>query len=214
MAKHNYGRRYKPDVRDRRFRISRTASERTYRFWQDHRCWQDQKATPHCVGFAWSHWLASAPIRSWIDPDGLYGIAKRFDEWKGTNYDGTSVRAGAKVLKWLGLIERYEWAWDVDTLLDAVLDRGPVVVGTNWHKGMDRPNKDAVLSATGNNLGGHAYLITGASKERGLFRIKNSWGQTWGRKGRAFITFDDMAALLKKNGEACLAIERAAKPPA
>jgi len=213
MPKRNYGRRYKPDARDRRFRIPRTASERVYRFWQDHRCWQDQKATPHCVGFAWSHWLASAPIRHWLNPDGLYTICKKYDEWKGTNYDGTSVRAGAKVLKMLGLIDRYEWAWDVDTLLDAVLERGPVVVGTNWYKGMDRPGADAVLSATGPNYGGHAYLVTGVSKERGLFRIKNSWGQNWGKNGRAYIPFDDMNTLIEKDGEVCLAVERAAKPP-
>jgi hypothetical protein len=208
-----YGRIFGPDDRDRRYQIKRQKSDRKYRFWYDNRWWGDQLVTPHCVGFSWTHWLTNVPVVSYLDPDGIYHLAQQNDEWKGTNYDGTSVRAGAKVLKMLGLIERYEWCWDLDRLVETLLEKGPVVVGTDWTRGMDNPDSKGMIHATGRNLGGHAYLLTGVSLARETFRIKNSWGREWGKDGRAYISFEDMEKLIKAEGEVCLAVERLAKPP-
>jgi len=208
-----FGRHFVADDRDSKYKIRRTATERAYRYWYDNSWWGDQLATPHCVGFAWTHWLTNVPVVNYLDPDGVYTLAQRFDEWKGSNYDGTSVRAGAKVLKMLGLIKRYEWCWDVNVLTNAVLERGPVVVGTNWYRGMEVPDRNGLISVTGKLLGGHAYLITGVNLHREAFRIKNSWGRKWGLDGRAYVSFDDMDKLIQAQGEVCLAVENKAKPP-
>lgn len=215
MAQQGFGRRYKPDERDKQYQITtpKKKSKRTYRYWYDSALFGDQGRTPHCVGFSWMHWLANAPVISWINPDGIYKLAQHFDEWKGTNYDGTSVRAGAKILRWLGLIEKYQWCWDVDTLIETVLEKGPVVVGTNWHQAMSIPNDEGLIEVKGRVVGGHAYLVTGVSTTKGLFRLKNSWGKKWGDEGRALISIEDMGKLIKAEGEVCLAVERLAKPP-
>jgi C1A family cysteine protease len=56
-------------------------------------------------------------------------------------------------------------------------------------------------------LGGHAYVINGIDIDKKLFRIKNSWGQRWGKNGFAFISFTDMEKLIRENGEICIAAE-------
>ena len=206
-----FGRYAISDERDKKYKIKAIKSIRTYRYWNDSKCWGDQLNTPHCVGYAWMHWLAAAPIISWLNADGIYYLAQQNDEWEGEDYDGTSVRAGAKVLRMIGLIDSYKWCWDLDMLITTVLDLGPVVVGTNWYTDMENPDKSGILHVSGNNLGGHAYAITGVSKKTELFRMKNSWNRIWGKNGRAYITFEDMAKLIKEDGEVCLAMEREAK---
>jgi len=125
----------------------------------------------------------------------------------GNSYDGTSVRAGAKVLQSAGYINGYNWAWDIDTTVNALLTLGPVVVGTWWYYDMFFPNKENIITATGNKIGGHAYLLDGVNVKKKLIRIKNSWGRDWGKKGFAYISFDDMDKLIKDYGEVCMANE-------
>lgn len=208
-----FGRHAAVDVRDTKYQLRAAKSTRRFRYWDDTAYFGDQGDSAHCVGYAWMHWLVNSPISNYVDPDGLYTLAQFVDEWPGERYEGTSVRAGAKVLKSLGFIERYEWTWDVQTLIDTVLELGPVVVGTDWLAGMDKPDKAGIIKATGRSLGGHAYLINGCSQDREFFRIKNSWGESWADNGRAWISFNDMAKLIKAEGEVCLAVERLSKPP-
>jgi C1A family cysteine protease len=90
---------------------------------------------------------------------------------------------------------------------ETILKLGPVVVGTNWYNGMFYPNKNGLIKISGQMVGGHAYLINGVDTKTKQFRIKNSWGKSWGKGGHAFISFNDMSRLIKENGEICLAIE-------
>ena len=60
----------------------------------------DQGDRPYCVGYAWRQFLTSSPIRTkdGQSADIIYHTAQTMDEWPGTNYDGTSVRGGAKAV--------------------------------------------------------------------------------------------------------------------
>jgi hypothetical protein len=184
----------------------------TNRYWDDNMWWGNQGNTPQCVGYAWAHWIADGPITHTgvqppISPTLIYQQAQLVDEWPGTNYDGTSVRGGAKYLNNSGKIGNYYWAYDVQTLINTILQLGPVVVGTNWYYNMFYPNSNGVISIGGSLAGGHAYVLNGVDTVNKLFRIKNSWGQSWGKSGHAFISFTDMTRLINENGEICLAIE-------
>jgi hypothetical protein len=131
------------------------------------------------------------------------------DEWPGTDYEGTSVRAGAKVLQDWGYIDQYVWAWDINDLIEGVLYLGPVVLGTNWYSGMFEPDpKTHIVKPSGGIAGGHAYEIYVVNKNTGLARIKNSWGIDWGDRGTALISFEDVERLLSEDGEACIAFEK------
>jgi hypothetical protein len=152
-----------------------------------------------------THKLVPPPA---IDPVVVYNRAQLIDQWPGENYDGTSVRAGAKVLQERDVVGNYHWATDVSDIINAVLTTGPVVLGTRWYEGMSRPDSHMILHPTGEILGGHAYVLNGVSLSRGLFRMKNSWGRNWGKNGRAYISFDAVDQLLGEQGEACLAIEK------
>ncbi|HEY0750392.1 MAG TPA: hypothetical protein VGD26_04520 [Chitinophagaceae bacterium] len=211
------------DERDQMFHmklaIPTEAPTRTYRYWNANGWWGDQQTTPQCVGYSWAHWVEDGPITHKgsapiIAPEVIYREAQKIDEWPGEGYEGTSVRAGAKVLQALGFIESYYWAWDAKTVADTILTRGPVVVGTNWYRDMFFPDPETyIVKPTGAAVGGHAYLINGVNVKKGLFRFKNSWGNgkdsinNWGDNGHAWITIEDMDKLIKQDGEACLAVE-------
>lgn len=203
----SFGRHPAIDRRDAKHRLAVPKTSRRFRYWNAP-LWYDQRAEPECVGASISRWLFLPPHRQWLEPNGLYKLAQHFDEWEGTDYDGTSVRAGMKVLRMLGAIEAYKWARTVEAVVAHVLETGPMVVGTDWTAGMEEPDKRGRIVATGEVLGGHAYLISGVNRDREEFRIDNSWGPEWGEGGRATISFADFAKLLRADGEACIGVER------
>jgi hypothetical protein len=185
------------------------------KYWYANAWWGDQGGTSQCVAFAWTHWLEDGPVTHkqpapLIQPSYLYGEAQKNDEWPGEDYDGTSVRAGAKVLQAMGYVGEYTWAFDVETVVAALLSRGPVVVGTNWYQNMFYPDpKTGIVKPDGALAGGHAWKLDGANQRTQLIRFKNSWGRDWGKRGHAYISFEALDRLIKEDGEACLALELA-----
>jgi len=211
------GRIHIPDNRDNNYlienRLPLTAPLVTSRYWEDNVWWGDQGQTPMCVGYSWAHWVEDGPIlhtsniHPIISPVTIYREAQKVDEWPGENYAGTSVRGGAKYLKSIGKISSYLWTFDVNVMVNTVLNVGPVVVGTNWYNNMFYPDRNGLIKIGGRIAGGHAYEINGVDTVKQLFRIKNSWGRSWGQQGHAFISFSDMRRLINENGEVCLAVE-------
>lgn len=219
------GRIYIPDERDRNFPMAAALPEaevRGWRYWWADGWWGDQWYTPQCVAYAWLHLLEDGPVTqapyapqreaqydegALYRPSRLYVEAQLVDAWPGEDYDGTSVRAGAKVLQREGFISSYRWAWDVDTITKALLTTGPVVVGTAWYEDMFEPDEHGYIHPRGAGAGGHAYLLNGVNTDEGFYRIKNSWGRGWGSNGHARIKISDMHMLLEDWGEACLVEE-------
>ena len=211
------GRIYIEDPRDKKYlienRLQLPSVKPKTMYWNANEWWGNQGNTSQCVGYAWAHWVEDGPITHGgtppiVKPSIIYREAQKIDEWIGENYDGTSVRAGAKYLKNIGRITSYLWTYDLNTLISTVLTKGPVVVGTNWYSSMSRPDNNGLIRANGVVIGGHAYVINGVDTVKQQFRIKNSWGRSWGKQGHAFISFNDMNKLIRQNGEVCLAIEK------
>lgn len=140
----------------------------------------------------------------------LYEWCRRNDEWPGENYDGTSVAAGAKGMKMLGLIPEYRWASNVNDALTAIGWHGPAVLGCDWWSGMFDPDAKGFLHMTGAIEGGHCILVNGVDLKRRAIRLHNSWGPDWGQGGEALLSLDDFGALIQAGAEVCVPVVRKA----
>ena len=176
----------------------------------------DQGETSRCVGYAWATKLRCAPIDRTPDPDTLYHGAQRNDEWPGEDYDGTSMRGGAKYLASVKELTEYRWAKNIADILDWLAFKGPVVVGTAWRDGMFETDADGLVNVSGAIAGEHAYCLIGKNDSRQHVTIANSWGYRWGKRtvthpegnGRGFMRYSDLARLVfERGGEACVAIK-------
>ncbi len=198
----------------------------------DRRHWRpgpvlDQGSEGACTGFAVAGELAASPHRvRGVDMElarRLYHRARQIDEWPGENYEGSSVLAAVKAAAELGYISEYRWAFSIDDLRAAVLGLGPAVIGIPWYASMYTPRRSGLLDISGPIVGGHAILVTGYHPRRRLwgegwrdrhvvFRLRNSWGPGYGRRGDCYIRDTDLAALLADQGEACVPLIRHTTP--
>jgi hypothetical protein len=178
----------------------------------------DQGTEGACVGFSWAHELIARPkvilgITNEIARS-FYQRAQQLDEWPGTNYDGTSVLAGAKTVMEQGFLEEYRWAFNLYDLILAVGYQGPAVLGINWYTGMMNTQPDGFIKVSGTVAGGHAILMRGVSIKGQYGLLHNSWGPSWGNNGTAKISFDDLQRLMIENGEAAIPVVRTFGPEA
>jgi hypothetical protein len=199
-------------------------TNRTVRMWRQGTV-LDQGSEGACVGFGWTAELLAKPFSPLSQPSAavgqnkaleIYRAAKGIDEWEGEDYSGTSVLAGAKVVKASGYIGGYRWCFGIEDVRDAVLNLGPVVIGIPWYEDMYYTRPSGLVKVGGKQVGGHCITLTGYhpslildGKVRPVFRWRNSWGLGYGIKGSGFIEYNDLAALLSgTGGEACVPLDR------
>ena len=214
MSNFALGRIASKDERDNTFLLRKLVPPptRTSRYWNNNGWNGNQQSSSACVGFSFAKWIEDGPvthkgIAPIIDPYLIYDEAQKLDPWKHTPHEGTDVRSGAKYLQSIGAISSYQWAWDLQTMINCVLMNGPVVIGVNWYNGMFTPNSEGLIKLSGNLEGGHAIVCNGANTKTKLFRLGNSWGLDWGIKGHCFISFDDVERLISEDGEICMGVE-------
>lgn len=215
------GRLISPDTRDRNYPIRALLSASpppAIKYWWSNGTWFNQGQTGTCVGHGWAHWIEDGP-RTWpgqVDPFAIYRAAVTLDEWPENDHGdldfGTSVRAGAEAVVAMGRATEYRWAWDVHTLMQTVMELGPVVIGVNWYGDMFEPDAKGLIKVGGWIEGGHCVEVNGGNDFKELARIKNSWGRDWGRNGHAYISYSDLDRLIREDGEACIAIETPRAP--
>jgi hypothetical protein len=229
----------------------------------------DQGREGACTGFGlaavvnhlfWVRHLgagAAAPFEP-VSPRMLYELARRYDEWQGDGYEGSSCRGALKGWHKHGVCADALWryrgkdgdvrllrpaeGWDVDAvsrplgvyyrvngksvvdMQSAIEQIGAVYVSARIHDGWDRvpevakaPRSHGELplippAADPRRTGGHAFALVGYN-ERG-FVVQNSWGQAWGARGFAVMSYADWVAF-GTDAWACalgVAQERARQP--
>lgn len=186
-----------------------------------------------CVGFAWAHELSARPaevkdISVLFAKEEIYFRAQKIDRFPGGAYpgafpfvEGTSVLAAAKVVKSLGYIREYRWAFDFLDMVSAVGYMGPVVFGCAWYSKMDKPNEEGFVIPTGRLSGKHCILIYAVKIirtnnddldfQRSYFTFQNSWGPDWGQGGTGKLKFADVQSLWD-GAETCIPVGRSRNP--
>jgi hypothetical protein len=149
----------------------------------------------------------------------LYEMARRYDEWDGEEYQGSSCRGAIKGWYNMGVCQEVLWPWDamdkqgfsVQAAKDArsntvgayyrlarrisdyhaaLNEAGAIYCSAAVHDGWEHANARTGLIPPGKRrLGGHAFAVVGY--DAGGFWIQNSWGRDWGRNGTALWRYED-----------------------
>jgi hypothetical protein len=154
-----------------------------YSWWR----YYDQKSEGSCVGFSESR-AVSFMNRERYDSRWLYQEAKKVDEWEGEAYDGTSVRAGLRVLVEQG--------------------HRRVVAGVSRPPDLIRGISHYRWATT---VEGVVQALSEADDDDGMNDIEaiplhNSWGTTFPMK--VWLPFKALERLLAENGEAAIMTDR------
>jgi hypothetical protein len=211
------GRHVNWDSRSKNFPIPKKTSNPVSKKWTRHIGPLDQGNLGSCTGNASVGALATGPLFDAIQDllkkgltldealaVAIYSLGTQLDAYSGTypptdtGSDGLSV---AKACLQKGYISGYTHALSLDDVIQGLQD-GPLIVGTNWMSGMDSPNSAGLVYATGTVRGGHEYEALEVDIENRVFGFENSWGPNFGVGGRFYYSFDDMATLLKAEGDA------------
>lgn len=113
---------------------------------------------------------------------------------------------------WLVGVDSAMWSSQSETAATGdgalcMLQRGPVMVGTDWLDGMFNFGQCGAASVTGPVAGGHAYLLLGYDKSRDVAWFDTSWGNVGvkdarGRFGYFSLTRKEFNQLMANGGEA------------
>ena len=229
------GRRFQPDYRDHDHLMRMHLGASSITVLPNQKTWAisskhlDQGNTGTCVGHGWMNFLRCAPIQTSstkMDQWDIYRAAVLLDPWKDNDAEaslpdgdeglasGTTVRAGAKAVMNFHQLSSYAWCFDLSTMIEWVLTKGPVVVGFNWYDSMFEPGPDgfARIKPGARIAGGHCFMVRGAKVNAGQARCVTSWGNDWNKPmgGDFYMSFEDLERLIHENGEVCTAIQKAA----
>lgn len=193
----------------------------------------DQGSTGSCTGNAAAGLLctdsAARPGLTSVGLDGavrpvdedlavtIYSLATTLDEFRGQyppTDTGSSGLGAAKALVKLGLASKYTHAFSLDALKSA-LQSGPVMVGTVWLESMFDTTTDGYVIVDRNSpvAGGHEYVISAYDAAKQVFRLDNSWSESWGVRGSGWYKQADLQWLLAQDGDVTVPAWAAAPAP-
>lgn len=155
-----------------------------------------------------------------VSPRMLYEMARRFDEWTGEDYEGSSIRGALRGFLNSGVCLEEDWPYDatdagvltleracaarnivlgayyrvqprITDMHAAIHEAGAVCASARVHNGWFNPVKGRIVPQPPLLQGGHAFAIVGYNAEG--FLVQNSWGPGWGNDGIALWEYADWA---------------------
>lgn len=214
------GRHVNHDSRSKNFRVARKVTTPVSKKWTRETPVLDQDLPiplGSCTGNASAGALGSDPFYKLMQQFypkttlnettavNIYGLATQIDGYKGTyppTDTGSDGLSAAKAVKQFfpNVVTGYTHALTLDDMIHG-LQESPCIVGTEWLTGMDNPDGNGLVHATGTERGGHEYECNEVDLENSLFGFEQSWGD-WGKDGKFWISFADVSKLLAADGDA------------
>jgi hypothetical protein len=157
--------------------------------------------------------VKGAPLLNEANAVNLYSVATAEDDIPGTyppDDTGSSGLGVAKACYKLAYITEYRHAFSIDDALSALQER-PIITGVNWYEGFDEPDAEGYVEIAGQVRGGHEFEILGFEPHstdiaQSMVIAENSWGTTWGYRGRFRFTVATWDQLLSEQGDATILI--------
>lgn len=210
-----FGRLEEFDDRSRNYPVRTMLGDRPLRSYK-WRCDEklDQGSEGSCVGMGFAYNLAARPVEiagvNEVVAVKIYKTAQTLDQWPGENYSGTSVLAGAKSCMQLypKSFDSYRWCFGLNDVCLALGYHSCVILGVKWLEGMNHPDANGIIHARGAVRGGHCILADGIDVATRYIRLLNSWGSSWGKAGRCWVSFDDLNGLLQDGGEGLVTVKQ------
>lgn len=166
----------------------------------------DQGNLGSCTGQACAGALSTAPFgHRYREASAVrfYSQATKLDDDPATyppTDTGSTGLAVAKVALARKLCSSYQHAFSLEAALTA-LQTGSVMLGLAWKTGCDTPDSSGLIRWTGSVRGGHEIELDENDVEGRRVGFPNSWGKGWGVNGRAYMSWDDLAAALADSGD-------------
>lgn len=179
------------------------------------------------VGFAIAYALQAAVKANTkqgvtLSPRGIYVLAKKYDEWPGEDYEGTSAIGGLKAVREVGAYLEADWPYDykskpkagrkpsyrisayselkgIEEILNALRENKSVIATIQVTDDFDKTDEHGkvTIKLPLRTMGAKAISIVGYNAETAEFKFANDWGTTWGVKGFGLIKDTDLARILQ-----------------
>jgi len=183
----------------------------------------DQGQEGACTGFglaaAINHLYQRVDKEREVSPRMLYEMARKFDEWEGEDYSGSSCRGAMRGWQNMGACATERWPYrnghagelTVDRAKDArnttpgayyrvskrmedyhtaLNEVGVIYTSAHVHGGWNSSQmRNGIITHHPERTGGHAFAIVGYNSKG--FWIQNSWSRRWGNDGVALWSYQD-----------------------
>jgi pimeloyl-ACP methyl ester carboxylesterase len=190
----------------------------------------DQGQEGACTGFGLAtviHYLLRTrkvvPDRQNVSPWMIYEMARRYDEWPGEHYEGSSARGAMKGWHKHGVCSATHWAKDggdmertpirfaealrrplgaylrvnhkdLTAMHSAITEVGVLYTTATVHDGWDTVGKDGIIRYDASSTMTGGHAFAIVAYDQQGFWIQNSWGRGWGHAGFGFVSYDDWLA--------------------
>jgi pimeloyl-ACP methyl ester carboxylesterase len=191
----------------------------------------DQGSEGACTGFGLAtvvHYLLQTrkvvPDRTAVSPRMLYDMARRYDEWPGEKYDGSSARGAMKGWHKHGVCSAEHWRYqnpqdkmkftarfedalrrplgaylrvnhkDIVAMHSAISEVGALYATADVHSGWDGIGSKGIVNYDDTVDMLGGHAFAIVAYDERGFWIQNSWGNDWGYRGFGLVSYDDWLA--------------------
>lgn len=134
-----------------------------------------------------------------------YSLTTKIDPYPGdypTQDTGSDGPSAAQAMVLLGLADHYNHAFTLDAAKSAIQD-GPIMWGTVWLNSMYDldAHDELVVDTNSGEAGGHEMEISGYDVTTDMWKVPNSWGESFGDHGYLYVSSPNLSKLLAMDGD-------------